>query len=84
LVTQAIGVAVAFAWAFPVSLGIFLVLKYTIGLRVGKEEEMEGLDLSEHGMYAYPPSFVAGVPPSPAAAPAHLAVGNTVPAVQTG
>ncbi len=65
LVTQAIGVAAAFAWAFPVSMGIFLAIKYTIGLRVSPEEEIEGLDLTEHGMYAYPPSFVAGVPAVP-------------------
>jgi Amt family ammonium transporter len=25
-----------------------------LGLRVSKEEEQEGLDLSEHGTYAYP------------------------------
>ena len=32
---------------------IFLTLKATIGLRVTPEEELEGLDLSEHGMHAY-------------------------------
>ena len=26
-----------------------MALKYTIGIRVTKEEEMEGLDLSQHG-----------------------------------
>jgi Amt family ammonium transporter len=58
---QAVGVAAAFLWAFPVSMGIFLALKYTIGLRVTAEEEIDGLDLTEHGIYAYPPAIVAGV-----------------------
>ena len=51
---QALGVAVAFAWAFPVSLGIFWLIRATVGLRVSAEEELEGLDFSEHGMAAYP------------------------------
>ncbi len=58
---QLIGIAAAFLWAFPVSMVVFLTIKYTVGLRVGEEEEIEGLDLTEHGIYAYPPSFVAGV-----------------------
>lgn len=67
---QALGVGVAFAWAFPVSMGIFLAIKYTVGLRVTAEEEMAGLDIFEHGMAAYPPGFVAdsitGTPLTPA------------------
>ncbi|MCA9269231.1 MAG: ammonium transporter [Planctomycetales bacterium] len=58
LMTQLLGVGVAFAWAFPVSLGIFLLIKYTIGLRVSEAEEREGLDIHEHGMLAYPPQMV--------------------------
>ncbi|MDA0283778.1 MAG: ammonium transporter [Planctomycetota bacterium] len=53
LITQAIGVAAAFAWAFPVSFIIFSVIKATIGLRATEEEEIAGLDISEHGMAAY-------------------------------
>lgn len=56
---QALGVAVAFAWSFSASMIIFLAIKYTVGLRVSEEEEMEGLDIIEHGMAAYPPGFVA-------------------------
>ena len=33
---------------------ILFTLKKTIGIRVSKEEEIEGLDLHEHGMDAYP------------------------------
>lgn len=60
LVTQAIGVGAAFAWSFPVSMAIFLAIKYTVGLRVSEEEEFEGLDLSEHGMQAYPTPVSVG------------------------
>lgn len=60
---QALGVAAAFLWAFPVSFGIFYALDRTVGLRASAEEELEGLDLTEHGIYAYPPGFVNGVPP---------------------
>ncbi len=59
IVTQLIGIGAAFAWAFPVSLIVFLAIKYTVGLRVSEAEELEGLDIGEHGMHAYPPSFVA-------------------------
>lgn len=56
---QMVGVVAAFAWAFPVSMGIFLTIKYTVGLRVPEQEEIEGLDITEHGMHAYPPALVA-------------------------
>ena len=32
----------------------WLALKYTLGIRVAEEEELEGLDIGEHGMEAYP------------------------------
>ena len=58
LITQAIGVGAGFAWAFLVSLAIFLAIKYTFGLRVSEVEEMEGLDVHEHGMAAYPVNWI--------------------------
>ncbi len=53
---QALGVGVAFLWAFPVSLAVFTLMKYIpfIGLRVPASEEIEGLDIIEHGIEAYP------------------------------
>ncbi len=54
IVAQLVGIAAAFVWAFSVSMGIFLLIKYTVGLRVSEVEEMEGLDVTEHGMHAYP------------------------------
>jgi Amt family ammonium transporter len=41
-------------WAVVLSFVVFGVLKATIGLRVSEEEELEGLDVSEHGSLAYP------------------------------
>ena len=63
LMSQMIGVGAAFAWAFPVSFGIFYLIKITVGLRVSEKEEMEGLDIHEHGMLAYPPGFVSELQP---------------------
>jgi Amt family ammonium transporter len=51
---QVIDSAVVFAWAFGTGLIMFYILKLTIGIRVTKEEEIQGLDLGEHGMVAYP------------------------------
>ena len=46
-------VGAGFVWAFGTGLILFLAIKYTIGLRVTEEEEMAGLDISEHGNEAY-------------------------------
>lgn len=51
---QALGVVAAFLWVFPLAFILFKTIEKTIGLRVSKEEEMEGLDFSEHGMEGYP------------------------------
>jgi Amt family ammonium transporter len=59
MIAQCIGVGACFAWVFPVSFVIFYVIKMTIGLRASEAEELEGLDISEHGMHAYPPALVA-------------------------
>lgn len=51
---QIYGIATSGAYAFIVSFIILYILKKTVGLRVTKEEEIVGLDLSEHGTYGYP------------------------------
>jgi len=53
LITQAIGVGTAFAWAFVLGLILFVTIKKTIGLRVTGDEELKGLDIGEHGMEGY-------------------------------
>ncbi|MEL6105817.1 MAG: ammonium transporter, partial [Planctomycetota bacterium] len=40
-------------FAFVFSAIVFGILKFTLGVRVSPEEEMMGLDISEHGMAAY-------------------------------
>lgn len=51
---QLIGVASYAAISIITSLIIFFILKKTIGIRVSEKEELEGLDIHEHGMSAYP------------------------------
>ena len=51
---QLIGVVAYAVFTVICSLIIFLVIKMIMGLRVSAEEEMDGLDLGEHGMMAYP------------------------------
>jgi len=53
MVTQIIGVAAIFAWAFGLGLVTMYGLKGTVGVRVSKEEELKGLDIAEHGNEAY-------------------------------
>ena len=54
ITVQAIGAAFGVAYAFIVALILFGVLKAVMGIRVSEEEEIEGLDLGEHDMSAYP------------------------------
>lgn len=41
-------------WAAFGTFVVLFILKKTIGLRVSKQDEIEGLDLTEHGLEAYP------------------------------
>ncbi len=51
---QLAGVGAAGAFCCLSAFIIMTILKKTVGIRVSKEEEIEGLDLHEHGMDAYP------------------------------
>ncbi|MCF7701279.1 ammonium transporter [Loktanella sp. M215] len=53
-VTQFIGFAAIGIFMFVVSLVIWLILKAVMGIRVSEEAEINGLDVSEMGMEAYP------------------------------
>lgn len=48
------GIVSAFIVAFGGGLIMFYLIKLIFGLRVSKEEELEGLDIGEHGYSAYP------------------------------
>ena len=51
---QAFGVVCVGAFVFIASMVTWFVIKKTIGLRVSLREEIEGLDIGEHGNQAYP------------------------------
>ena len=51
---QIIGATTIFIWVFVTSFLLWLGLKALIGIRVSKEEEEDGVDISECGLEAYP------------------------------
>ena len=51
---QLIGIVACFAWAMITGLILFKAIDLIIGMRVSKEEELAGLDFTEHGANAYP------------------------------
>ncbi|MDP0499069.1 MAG: ammonium transporter [Verrucomicrobiota bacterium JB022] len=53
LLIQLAGVASVFVFAFGTAYAVFFAIDRLFGLRVSPEEEMEGLDLGEHGNEAY-------------------------------
>jgi Amt family ammonium transporter len=50
---QALGVISVFGWTTVTALVLFGLIKLTMGLRVSEKEELEGLDVHEHGSTAY-------------------------------
>ena len=77
---QCLGVAATAVWTIVTITIVFQVLKHTIGLRVSPEEEVKGLDITEHGLptayggfaFAYddtPDGAAVLNPAAPAAAP---------------
>ncbi len=53
VVIQIVGVGATWVFSFVGTFIILKVLDMSIGLRVGKEEEVRGLDISEHSEQAY-------------------------------
>ena len=86
---QLLGIAACFLWVFPTALLMFKLIDKFVGLRVSPEEELEGLDIAEHGGNAYPDFEVSsyggvgmGVG-SPSASAAEGQVGSLEPVEQT-
>lgn len=50
LITQLTGIGAVALWTAVTMTIVFLIIKYTIGLRVSEEEEIVGLDKLEHGL----------------------------------
>jgi len=86
---QLLGIGACFLWVFPTAFLMFKLIDKTVGLRVSQEEEMEGLDIAEHGgnaypdfgVYAYSGTAFPGGPGSPSASSG--IVGELKPVKQT-
>ena len=85
---ELLGIAAIGVFVFAASSLVWLVLKYTIGIRVSSEEELAGLDIGEHGNMAYPDfaapasigEFAAEAPAGRPAVPAGGAA-QTIPVI---
>jgi ammonium transporter, Amt family len=53
LVDQTLGVLVAIAWSGVITLVIALAIKLTMGWRISEDDEVEGIDYSQHGETGY-------------------------------
>ncbi|MBN2109751.1 MAG: ammonium transporter, partial [Methanosarcinaceae archaeon] len=58
-VIQVAGMILSILWAFIISFIAFKIIDLVIGLRVSEEEEINGLDIREHGVLAYPEFIIA-------------------------
>ena len=57
IVSQLISMGVVLAWSLVTGFALFMVLKVSMGgIRASDAEQLEGLDLSEHGLEAYGPA----------------------------
>jgi Amt family ammonium transporter len=59
LVAQIVGVLGSGLFTFAIALAVWGLLKAVMGIRVSPDEELEGLDVGEHGISAYPDFQVA-------------------------
>lgn len=54
LIAQIIGVVSVAAWVIVTSYIIISALKAVVGIRVSREDELAGIDITKHGIAAYP------------------------------
>jgi Amt family ammonium transporter len=78
---QAIGVAVVAPYSFIVTIVILKVLDLTVGIRVNEEDEIAGLDVSQHGERAYVFGGSGPVLGIPEAIPVHTSASSAQAAV---
>ncbi|MDE2785690.1 MAG: ammonium transporter [Chloroflexota bacterium] len=57
LVPQIVSIVAVVVWSLVTGFALFFLLKFSMGVRVSEEEEMQGLDISEHGIQTYPESY---------------------------
>ena len=58
---QTLGIIAILAWTAVTMILTFLIIRKTVGLRVSKEEEIKGLDRTEHGLPSAYADFVPTV-----------------------
>jgi ammonium transporter, Amt family len=58
--TQAVGVLAIAVFTAAAMAIVFAGIKYTVGLRVPEDEEIDGLDVVEHGAPGYGPEMLSG------------------------
>ena len=73
---QCLGIFCIIAWTTVTMLIVFMLIKKTIGLRASREDEIEGLDITEHGL----PTAYAGFAFKPQA----IIEGENAPVMVTG
>ena len=56
IVPQIVSIVAVVIWSLVTGFALFYLLKFTMGVRVSEAEELEGLDISEHGIQTYPES----------------------------
>ncbi|MBI2907807.1 MAG: ammonium transporter [Chloroflexi bacterium] len=74
LLLQLVDIGAIFVWVGATAFIMFSIIKATIGLRASREEELEGLDVPEHGLEAYPAEVE----------PKSLATGGIAASARTG
>ncbi len=77
---QLLGIICILAWTTATMTLFFWILKKTVGLRVSPEEELKGLDVTEHGMPSAYADFVAAVDRT--VYPEAIAVSGDVPVAE--
>ena len=80
---QALAIEWVVTTVFVLSYGIFWALKQTVDLRVSERHEIDGLDISEHGIWGYPEQFMP-VPGGAYIHPDAVALASRRPAVAFG
>jgi len=85
VLVQLKGILAAGAFTFLLCLAFWYAIKLVMGVRVSEDEELEGLDIGEHGVQAYPdfathPSSFGAVAMAGAAAAAQQPLGASKPA----
>ena len=56
ILPQIYSIVAVVVWSLVTGLALFYLLKFAMGVRVTEAEELEGLDISEHGIQTYPES----------------------------